>query len=158
MNSVLEAFRRMSPCGDSLVSRLLCEFQKEKPVDGACRRRSTSGRRPPALISIGGLTSEKTFVNQPDVYLAQRKHIIITIEIAPLASSFGIMTRIQFQSSKEQKSMPENILDSIDLVHQRQSRLDKETLRHRAIELAGKYQSGVTDLSEAHDRYLAEAW
>jgi len=50
--------------------------------------------------------------------------------------------------------MPEIILDSIDLVHQRQSWLDKETLRRRAIELAGKYQSGVTDLSEAHDHYL----
>ncbi len=65
---------------------------------------------------------------------------------------------MQFQSSKEQKSMPEIILDSIDLVHPRQSRLDKETLRHRAIELAGKYQSGITDLAEAHDRYLSEAW
>jgi len=54
--------------------------------------------------------------------------------------------------------MPEIILDSIDLVHQRQSWLDKETLRRRAIELAGKYQSGVTDLSEAHDHYLVEAW
>ncbi len=40
-NSVLGTFRRMSPCGD-IFGR-----------DLACLCRQTSGRRPPALISIG---------------------------------------------------------------------------------------------------------
>ena len=47
MNSVLGAFRRMSSCEDIFGRKL------------ACLRRQTSGRRPPALISIGGVSEQR---------------------------------------------------------------------------------------------------
>lgn len=34
----------------------------------------------------------------------------------------------------------------------------REEQRERAIGAAGRFRSGVTDLGEAHDRYLAEAF
>jgi len=61
-------------------------------------------------------------------------------------------------AAREHKSMAEVIREGIDLVLQRQTGVNEKALRRRAIELAGKYRSGVTDLSEEHDRYLAEAW
>lgn len=35
---------------------------------------------------------------------------------------------------------------------------DRAVVRARAIDLAGHFHSGVADLSEEHDRYLAEAF
>ncbi len=35
---------------------------------------------------------------------------------------------------------------------------DREELKKRALSLAGKYDSGLTDVSLRHDDYLAEAY
>jgi len=35
---------------------------------------------------------------------------------------------------------------------------DKEEQRHRAIAASGRFNSGVTDISAEHDKYLAEAF
>jgi len=66
--------------------------------------------------------------------------------------------QLKMVAAQEQKSVAEVIREGIDLTLRRRAGIDEEILRRRAIEIAGKYQSGVTDLSEAHDRYLAEAW
>lgn len=35
---------------------------------------------------------------------------------------------------------------------------DRKELMRRALEVAGKYRSGKTDIAERHDHYLAEAF
>ncbi len=35
---------------------------------------------------------------------------------------------------------------------------DKQELMRRALEVAGKYRSGLSDVSVNHDHYLAEAY
>jgi hypothetical protein len=40
----------------------------------------------------------------------------------------------------------------------RASELTMAEKRRRSLEVLGKYRSGVTDLAENHDKYLAEAY
>jgi prevent-host-death family protein len=39
-----------------------------------------------------------------------------------------------------------------------ESRKDQEDLRQRALQLSGRFRSGLTDLSVEHDRYLEDAF
>ena len=66
--------------------------------------------------------------------------------------------QIKLLAAREKKSIAEVIRESIDMRLQRQTGADETILRRRAIEIAGKYRSGVDDLAENHDRYLAEAF
>ncbi len=66
--------------------------------------------------------------------------------------------QLKILAAREKKSVAEIIREAIDLRLQKQTSIDETTLRHHAIELAGKYHSGVDDLSENHDRYLVEAF
>lgn len=48
-----------------------------------------------------------------------------------------------------------------DMVVEQLSRASELTMaekRRRSLEVLGKYRSGVTDLAENHDKYLAEAY
>ena len=65
--------------------------------------------------------------------------------------------QLKIVAAREKKSVAEVIREGIDARLQRQMDVDERTLRRLAIELAGKYHSGVDDLAEDHDRYLVEA-
>lgn len=81
------------------------------------------------------------------------------------------MVRIQVQLTEEQAakvralaeaegaSVAEIIRRSIDKFVRRQSLPDDwEERRRRALAIVGKYASGAHDISEHHDRYLAEIY
>ncbi|MBC7251910.1 MAG: ribbon-helix-helix protein, CopG family [Anaerolineae bacterium] len=79
------------------------------------------------------------------------------------------MIRTQVQLSEEQArilrelaaarhtSVAELIRQSVDNLIQTARELDVEERRRRAIAAAGRFRSGVSDISAAHDEYLAEA-
>jgi Ribbon-helix-helix protein, copG family. len=79
------------------------------------------------------------------------------------------MIRTQIQLTEEQarvlrevavaegRSMAGVIRESFDAyVASRPAARSVESLKERALAIAGKYRSNVTDLSKSHDRYLAE--
>ena len=80
------------------------------------------------------------------------------------------MVRTQIQLTEEQSlrlkqtaldlgiSVAELIRMSINSYLAPDKRLSDEELRQRAIAVAGRFDSGTTDVSEEHDRYLAEAY
>lgn len=53
------------------------------------------------------------------------------------------------------RPVPELIRSGIDVLLN--SEASREERRRRAMDLSGRFRSGVTDLSTEHDRYLAEA-
>lgn len=79
------------------------------------------------------------------------------------------MIRTQIQLTKEQtkllkqiaaqenKSVAELIRQSVDQMLQKQGQPNQKQLRQKAIQSAGKL-SGPSDLSENHDKYLAEIY
>ncbi|MBS4029549.1 MAG: hypothetical protein KGZ58_13050 [Ignavibacteriales bacterium] len=61
--------------------------------------------------------------------------------------------------SHERKITVEEIIrQSINSLVQQTSMTDREELKKRALSLAGKYDSGLSDVSVHHDDYLAEAY
>jgi len=80
------------------------------------------------------------------------------------------MIRTQVQITKDQANFLKELsykrgLSSAELIRQgieylRQSTLEPsmDEKRRRALAFVGKYASGLTDLSEAHDRYLEEIY
>ncbi|MGH9243165.1 MAG: hypothetical protein ACRD29_02365 [Acidimicrobiales bacterium] len=52
-------------------------------------------------------------------------------------------------------SMSQVVQDAID---ESVPNPDKQELMRRALEVAGKYRSGLSDVSVNHDHYLAEAY
>ncbi|NOX62332.1 MAG: CopG family transcriptional regulator [Chloroflexi bacterium] len=73
------------------------------------------------------------------------------------------ITEVQAQQLKElavrkKKSVAELIRQGIDIILEQQMPLSMEERRQRALQAAGRFHSGVHDLSENHDRYLAEAY
>jgi hypothetical protein len=56
------------------------------------------------------------------------------------------------------QSVPELILTSVEALISRESTTGREDLRQRALELSGRFRSGLTDLSVEHDRYLEDAF
>lgn len=55
-------------------------------------------------------------------------------------------------------SMSELVREGIDLVLSAPDGLSRDEMKKRALEMIGKYNSGLTDVSEKHDEYLAEAY
>ena len=80
------------------------------------------------------------------------------------------MIRTQIQLSEEQAdslkslakaegvSMAELIRRSVDQYLQAKQQPDLAELRRQAVNIVGKYASGIGDVSENHDRYLAEIY
>ena len=80
------------------------------------------------------------------------------------------MIRTQIQLTEEQSvmlkklaakrsiSMAELIRQGIDFYIRACGTVSQEERRQRAIEAAGQFHSGKTDLSEKHDMYLAEVY
>jgi hypothetical protein len=79
-----------------------------------------------------------------------------------------IRTQIQLteQQSREIKSIAEREKTSMaDLIRRavddwlaRYSDAAREARKKRALEVVGRYRSGLSDISENHDHYLAEAY
>jgi hypothetical protein len=80
------------------------------------------------------------------------------------------MVRTQIQLTEEQSrtlkqiaarrkvSLAELIRQGIDFYLKAGGTANQEQRRQRAIEAAGRFRSGQTDLSEKHDAYLAEVY
>lgn len=80
------------------------------------------------------------------------------------------MVRTQIQLSEEQArilkelagkydtSMAELIRQAVDDWLRSTNVVDREERKRRALAAVGRFNSGVSDLSENHDRYLAEAF
>jgi predicted DNA-binding protein len=80
------------------------------------------------------------------------------------------MIRTQIQLSEEQsrslkalaaregKSVAELIRLSVDAMLATAGVIDEAEKRRRALAVVGRFRTGESDLAEAHDRYLAEAY
>lgn len=65
--------------------------------------------------------------------------------------------RLKEVASREGRSMADVVRESVEeyLTHRRVP--DREELIRRAVEVAGKFRSGVPDLAENHDEYFVES-
>ena len=80
------------------------------------------------------------------------------------------MVRTQIQLTEEQvralrvlaasrgQSMAEVIRQALDRMLSDEAGSDSEELHQRALEAAGRFRSGLGDLSVEHDRYLEDAF
>ncbi len=80
------------------------------------------------------------------------------------------MVRTQIQLSEQQAavlkdlaaqrgaSMAELIRRAIDLWIEAEGAVTREERKRRALAAVGQFRSGLKDLSENHDKYLAEAY
>ncbi|MBI5015778.1 MAG: ribbon-helix-helix protein, CopG family [Deltaproteobacteria bacterium] len=67
--------------------------------------------------------------------------------------------RIRRAAADRHVSVAELIRRSVDLYLSSMPRIvSREDQKERAIRAAGRFRSGVTDLGEAHDQYLEEAF
>lgn len=66
--------------------------------------------------------------------------------------------RLKLQAANENVSMAEVIRRAVDAFLESEPGLATEERFRRAAQIAGRFRSGVKDLSENHDKYLAEAW
>ena len=79
------------------------------------------------------------------------------------------MVRVQVQLTGQQaralrararfseRSISALVRESVDRFLSRESRPDRQELVRRACEVRGRFRSGVPDLAQDHDRYLADA-
>ncbi|MBW8876341.1 MAG: ribbon-helix-helix protein, CopG family [Acidobacteria bacterium] len=56
------------------------------------------------------------------------------------------------------QSVSELILSGVAALLRQEPAHDRDDLRQRALELSGRFRSGLTDFSIEHDRYLEEAF
>lgn len=80
------------------------------------------------------------------------------------------MIRTQIQLTKEQAdrlkkvaakrhlSVAKLIRQAVDALIRSNAAIEDEERRRRAIAAAGRFRSGVSDLSTTHDKYLSEAY
>ena len=61
-------------------------------------------------------------------------------------------------AAAQNKSVTELIQQSVDILLSSAGRISREERKRRAIAAAGRFRSGLSDLSTAHDRYLTEAY
>lgn len=66
--------------------------------------------------------------------------------------------RLKAMAVEEGVSIAELIRRSVDQYTQFRQQPDREELRRRASAVIGKYDSGLTDVSVNHDKYLAEIY
>jgi urease gamma subunit len=62
---------------------------------------------------------------------------------------------LKARAAREGRSMAELVRDGVDLLLAADQR---EQLKRRSLEAAGRFRSGVTDLGTAHDDHLGEAF
>ena len=66
--------------------------------------------------------------------------------------------RIKNIATQEQVSMAEIIRRAVDHWLETAAPMSREERWQRSMAVIGKYSSGLTDLSENHDEYLAEGY
>ena len=66
--------------------------------------------------------------------------------------------RVKELAAIQHVSMAEIIRRSIECYSKQNGDIDMDERRRRALALAGKYRSGLRDVSRNHDKYLAEAY
>ncbi len=62
------------------------------------------------------------------------------------------------QAARQDTSMAALIRQAVDEWLRSAGAFDREERKRRALELAGRYHSGHSDLSSEHDRHLVEAY
>ena len=58
----------------------------------------------------------------------------------------------------DKQSLEAQALRAVEAATPALAQLDRANLRDRALDLAGRFHSAITDLSDEHDRYLVEAF
>lgn len=66
--------------------------------------------------------------------------------------------RLKQLAAAQGRSMADLIRASVDVLLRQPETTDDETRRARALRAAGRFKSGLKDLSTAHDRHLADAF
>ncbi len=66
--------------------------------------------------------------------------------------------KLKRMAAAEHRSMADLIRQAVDSFVATRAGADIEERRSRAIAVAGRFHSGTGDLSEAHDKYLAEVY
>ncbi|OGO20378.1 MAG: CopG family transcriptional regulator [Chloroflexi bacterium RBG_16_48_8] len=61
-------------------------------------------------------------------------------------------------ASAQKKSMAELIRQAVDILLRSSGEVDREERKRRAIAAAGRFHSGLGDLSTDHDKHLSEAY
>ena len=61
-------------------------------------------------------------------------------------------------ASAKGRSVSELVREGVELVIRVEGRPDREELKRRALQISGRFRSGVQNLSTEHDRYLEEAF
>ncbi|MDE3074417.1 MAG: ribbon-helix-helix protein, CopG family [Chloroflexota bacterium] len=79
-----------------------------------------------------------------------------------------VRTQIQLRADQAAKlqqlavrrgvSMAELVREGVDRLLRESEKPDFEARRQRALAAAGRYNSGLPDIAESHDEYLAEAF
>jgi predicted transcriptional regulator len=64
--------------------------------------------------------------------------------------------RLEELAERQKRPVEDVIRESVDTYLARTER-NNEELRARAIAIAGKFRSGLTDLAQNHDEYFAQA-
>lgn len=67
-------------------------------------------------------------------------------------------TKLKALAEHEGLSVAEIIRRSVDLYVRSQPFVDVDERKRNALAIVGKYSSGLTDISENHDAYLAETY
>ena len=65
---------------------------------------------------------------------------------------------LKARAASEQVSVSELVRRAVDLLTQIESLTLTEEKRRRAVAVAGRFASGLRDVAEKHDDYLAEAY
>ena len=66
--------------------------------------------------------------------------------------------RIEALALRENISMAQAIRNAVDAWLDRHAELSQAERWQRSLNVIGKYRSGLSDLAENHDKYLAEAY
>jgi len=68
------------------------------------------------------------------------------------------LTRLRDLAAAQGRSMADVIRESVDRYVRSERPIDREELKQRALAAIGKFRSDKRDVSENHDRYLAQAY
>lgn len=69
-----------------------------------------------------------------------------------------LATELKRRAAQEGVSLAEIVRRSAELYLRSGGMVSDQERRERAITLSGRFRSGVRDLAEHHDKYLAEAY
>lgn len=68
------------------------------------------------------------------------------------------VSRLRRLAAKRKVSVAECVRRGVDKELRSELAPDIDTLWERSLEVVGKYNSGIKDLAENHDKYLVEAY